>query len=100
MSDVPDQLDEPVTVKVNGDFSFPLNAAFKAVMQRYAKGERRFVLDLADVAELDNSALGMLLQLREYSRDGESLTILNPSPAVHRALNDAEIRNVLQISEG
>lgn len=94
------QMAEVVTVKVSGDFSFPLNAAFQGVMQRYPKGERAFVVDLDGVEELDSSALGMLLQLREHSREGESLTILNPSSAVRDLLAEAEVRALLQIREG
>jgi anti-anti-sigma factor len=99
MSDEAEQADQPVTVKVSGDFSFPLNAAFQAVLQRYPKGERTFVVDLEGVDELDSSALGMLLQLREHSRDGQALAIRNPSPAVRAVLAESAAQKLLRFSD-
>ena len=88
----------PVSVKIAGDFSFPLNALFRDVMQRYPKGERDFVVDLAKVEELDSSALGMLLQLRDHSRDGASVTLVNPSEPVRAALAEALVAPLFKVT--
>jgi anti-anti-sigma factor len=88
-----------VTIKVSGDFSFALNAAFKEAVQRYPKGEQCFVLDVADVSELDSSALGMLLQLREHSRGGNSVRLLNPSPVLVQRLSESGMQDMFAVSE-
>lgn len=95
MSDQPQHSPSPVTLQVNGDFSFALNPEFQRVLQAYAKGEHAFAVDLTGVKQLDASALGMLLQLRDHSRGGRELTLLNPSPAVRDLLQQAEIGHLL-----
>jgi anti-anti-sigma factor len=89
-----------VTIKVRGDFSFALNAAFKEALQRYPKGEQCFIVDVGDVHELDSSALGMLLQLREHSRGGNSVQLLNPWPAITARLNESGMLSLFTIVEG
>ena len=89
MNEGPGKSASPVAVKITGDFNFPLNAVFRDVMQRYPKGERDFEVDLAKVEELDSSALGMLLQLRDHSRDGVNVTLVNLSEPVRAAIADA-----------
>ena len=98
MSEGSDKSVAPVTVKITGDFNFPLNAAFRSVMQRYPKGECDFVVDLAKVEGLDSSALGMLLQLRDHSRDGASITLLNPSEPVRAAIADALVGKLFNVT--
>jgi len=88
----------PVAVKIAGDFSFPLNTTFQDVLRRYPKGERDFEVNLTNVEQLDASALGMLLQLRDHSRDGVSVTLINPSDAVRAALAEAPIGKLLIVT--
>lgn len=85
----------PVVVAISGDFSFTTNRGFRAVLDCYPKGERVFVADLAGVEELDSSALGMLLQLRDHSIDGTHMTVINYSAQVRAALAEAEAGKVL-----
>lgn len=89
----------PVVLRVRGDFSFTLNGGLQGVIDRYARGERAFVVDLAEVTELDCSALGMLLQLREHSLGGEAVTVINPSAPVRAALADAEIGSLFPVGD-
>lgn len=89
----------PITLKVSGDFSFPMNGDVRGLLARYAKGERTFVVDLSGVEELDSSALGMLLQLRDHSRDGQGVTLVNPSPSVRAVLGEAEIGDLFLLED-
>jgi anti-anti-sigma factor len=95
MSEQPTQNPSPVMLQVSGDFCFALNKEFRRVLETYPKGAHAFAVDLAGVQQLDASALGMLLQLRQHSRDGRALTVLNPSPAVRDMLSEAEIGHLL-----
>jgi anti-anti-sigma factor len=88
-----------VTIKVSGDFSFALNAGFREALQRYAKGEQCFIVDVGEVQELDSSALGMLLQLREHSRGGNSVQLLNPRQAVMARLVESGMQELFTIVE-
>jgi len=100
MSDAPQAPDEPITLKLSGDFSFARNADFRDLMARYPRGERAFVLDLSEVEHVDNSALGLLLKLRDHSLGGRSLTLLNPNQEMRTALAESELLSVLTVEEG
>lgn len=89
----------PIELSIDGDFSFTLNKLFQTVLERYARGERAFIVDLSNVDELDTSALGMLLQLRDHSRGGGAVTLVNPSDAVRAALSEAPIGGLFPIVE-
>lgn len=97
MSDMPEADTDCVTIKVRGDFSFALNADFREALQRYPRDKQCFVVDVGDVHELDSSALGMLLQLREHSRGGNSVKLLNPSQAVTDRLSDSGMQRLFAI---
>jgi anti-anti-sigma regulatory factor len=86
----------PVVLRVIGDFSFALNREFQRVLQAYPRGEHAFEVDLTGVKQLDASALGMLLKLRDHSRDGCQLILRNPSPAARAALQEAEVGKLLR----
>jgi anti-anti-sigma factor len=88
-----------VTIKVSGDFSFALNSAFQQALQQYPKGKCRFAIDLSEVHELDSSALGMMLQLREHGREGEKVQLLNLQDAVRRRLSEADFSNLFTLVE-
>lgn len=97
MSDVSGTDAGCVIIKVRGDFSFALNAIFKDVLQRYSRGEQCFALDMSEVHQLDSSALGMLLQLRDHSRDGEKVRLLNPQEPVKQLLQEAAFPNLFTL---
>lgn len=88
----------PVKLVVRGDFSFTLNRNLQDLLQLYPRGERAFEVDLAAVSELDSSALGMLLQLRDHSRDGDGVTIINASAPVRAALAEAEVGRLFPVN--
>lgn len=99
MTEAPVESLAPVELTVSGNFGFTRNRDLREVLRRYPRGARAFVVDLASVEQLDSSALGMLLQLRDHSRDGDAVTVINPSPAVRAALADAEVGHLFPVDE-
>jgi anti-anti-sigma factor len=79
-----------VTIKIVGRFDFSTHQAFMQAYKAYPKGEVAFIVDLAQAEYLDSSAMGMLLQLREYTGYGEKQVVLSNS-------ND-EVRDILKIA--
>lgn len=88
---------ECVTIKVSGDFSFALNKTFREIMEAYPAGEHCYSVDMSDVIELDTSALAMLLQLRNHSREGERVNLINPLPSVLDKLREAKYPGTFNI---
>ena len=90
---------ECVTIKVSGDFSFALRQLFDELLEQYPAGEHCFTVDMSDVHELDSSALAMLLRLRDHSREGERVNLLNPRPAIMGVLREAKYPGWFNIVE-
>jgi anti-anti-sigma factor len=86
---VPDS-GNPVTIKVSGRFDFSSHKAFVAAYKEYTKGEKDFIVDLSSAEYLDSSAMGMLLQLREFSTKKPNSVILSNS--------NAAIKEILRIA--
>lgn len=78
-----------VTIKVAGRFDFSTHQDFVQAYKGYPKGDKCYVVDLGGAEYMDSSAMGMLLQLREYSRPGANVTLANSNETV---------RDVLQIA--
>lgn len=88
-----------ITIQVSGRFDFSLHQAFIDSCQHYPKGEKRFVVDLAETDYMDSSAMGMLLQLREYAvEDGSRIKLINPNDTVRKILGIANFNKLFDIS--
>jgi anti-anti-sigma factor len=79
-----------VTIRIAGRFDFATQRAFFDAFQQFAKGEKAFVVDLADTEYMDSSAMGMLLQLREHSHQGGDRVVLSNG--------NSGIREILRIA--
>jgi anti-anti-sigma factor len=86
-----------VTIKVAGRFDFSTHQDFVQSYKGFAKGEKSFVVDLAGTEYMDSSAMGMLLQLREYSRPGEQVVLSNGNQAVTDVLEIANFGKLFAI---
>jgi len=54
------------SMKIQGDFDYTLHEDFREVMSSAeSSGLSRFTVNMSDVDEMDSSALGMLLLLRD-----------------------------------
>jgi len=87
-----------VTIKVAGRFDFSTHQDFVQTYKGYPKGEKSYVVDLAGAEYMDSSALGMLLQLREYNQPGKSVILANGSAVVNDILEIANFGKLFTIS--
>ena len=86
-----------VTIHVNGRFDFAAHQAFLHAYKGYPRGERQFVVDLKNAEYMDSSAMGMLLQLREYGDKAAGVTLVNANPAVAEILRIANFDKLFEI---
>jgi len=87
-----------VTIHVNGRFDFATHQDFMQAYKAYARGEKRFVVDLKNTDYLDSSAMGMLLQLRYHAdRDGD-IQLLNGNEAVREILKIANFDKLFKVA--
>lgn len=87
-----------VTIQVNGRFDFSTHQEFLKVYKQYAKGEKRFVVDLKSADYLDSSALGMLLQLRDHSSRAAEVRLVNSSDVIQDILRIANFDRLFQLA--
>ncbi len=87
-----------VTIKVAGRFDFSTHHDFIQTYKGFPKGEKSYVVDLEGAEYMDSSAMGMLLQLREYSRPGESVILANGNEAVTDVLRIANFGKLFTIT--
>lgn len=88
---------ETVTIKVSGRFDFSTHQDFVQVYKSFPKGEKSYVVDLDGAEYMDSSAMGMLLQLREYNKHGEQVVLLNGNDAVKDVLRIANFGKLFAI---
>lgn len=91
--------DGKVTIEVSGRFDFAAHQDFSRTYKKYGKGEKCFVVDLASADYLDSSAMGMLLQLREYSNNagGGGVTLANGNEGVKEILRIANFDKLFNV---
>jgi HptB-dependent secretion and biofilm anti anti-sigma factor len=89
---------QSVTIKVAGRFDFSTHHDFVQTYKGYPKGEKSFVVDLACAEYMDSSAMGMLLQLREYNKQGENVVLANVNDAVKDVLGIANFGKLFSIA--
>jgi anti-anti-sigma factor len=86
-----------VTIQVSGRFDFATHQEFMRAYKEHARGEKEFVVDLKNAEYLDSSAMGMLLQLRDYGK-GADVRILNGNDAVREILRIANFEKLFSIA--
>ena len=62
--------DATVTIRVTGRFDFSAHADFQRAYTEFPRGEKHYVIDMKGADYMDSSAMGMLLQLRDYGDKG------------------------------
>ncbi len=86
---------------LSGDLDMSATFRLEPSVDRLLAGEdvTELVLDLADVAFVDSSGLGLLLTTYERSRDAETpMSIVGARPEVQRVFRIAGVDDVLPIS--
>jgi anti-anti-sigma factor len=87
-----------VTIHVDGRFDFAAHHDFLQAYKAYPPGEKRYVVDLRNTDYLDSSAMGMLLQLRDYAKDAGRVSLVNGNSAVSEILRIANFDKLFTIA--
>jgi len=87
-----------VTIEISGRFDFAMHQDFAKTYKQYPKGEKAFRVDLTNAEYMDSSAMGMLLQLREYSnKDGGGVVLADGNEGVKEILRIANFDRLFQV---
>ncbi|OOZ34063.1 STAS domain-containing protein [Solemya velesiana gill symbiont] len=86
-----------VTIHVSGRFDFSCHQDFLEAYTAFPKGEKRYVVDLGETEYMDSSAMGMLLQLREYGDKESSVVLVNANEGVREVLRIANFDKLFRI---
>jgi anti-anti-sigma factor len=87
-----------VTIRVYGRFDFSTHQDFARAYKQFPRGQKRFVVDLSDADYMDSSAMGMLLQLREYSdKNTGGVTLANGNDGVREILRIANFDKLFNV---
>jgi anti-anti-sigma factor len=87
-----------VTIAVRGRFDFSTHQDFLKVYTQHPKGEKHFVVDLEQAEYMDSSAMGMLLQLRDYSDKGGAVSLVNGNDGIKEILRIANFDKLFDIA--
>jgi anti-anti-sigma factor len=89
------------TLNLSGSFSYRGRSAFES---KYVKllddpATEKIIVNLAEVAQIDSSALGMLLTLRNYaSTNNKILYLSNPSNVVRNIFEIACFQKIFTVT--
>ncbi len=87
-----------VIISVSGRFDFAVHQEFARTYKQYPKCEKTYRVDLTNADYMDSSAMGMLLQLREYSdRNIGGVTLANGNEGVKEILRIANFDKLFHV---
>lgn len=87
-----------LTIKVSDRFDFNLHTQLRGAYSGAGAPFQQYVIDLRDTTYMDSSALGMLLQLREFAGGGaRAVHIKNAKPAIREILAVANFQQLMTI---
>jgi len=86
-----------VTIQVTGRFDFSTHREFVSAYKEHPKGELFFVVDLQGADYMDSSAMGMLLQLREYAKGDKNVRLINGNDGIREILRIANFDKLFTI---
>jgi HptB-dependent secretion and biofilm anti anti-sigma factor len=88
-----------VRIRITERFDFNIHRDFRNAYEQSGKRGARYVLDLRDTSYMDSSALGMLLQLRDYAGGANNAVhIVNAAPPIREVLRIANFEQVMSIT--
>lgn len=87
-----------VTIHVNGRFDFATHQDFLRAYKAYPRGEKSFVVDLKNAEYMDSSAMGMLLQLRDYAKQDKTMELVNGNDGVREILRIANFDKLFNVA--
>ncbi len=84
-------------IHVRGEIDIASCERLRDAIEPHLGPRQAIVLDLSQVAFMDSSSLGVLLQARgTLTADGGSLVLRNPSEAARRLLTAAQAQDLLE----
>lgn len=87
-----------VVIKVSGRFDFSCHQDFVKGYKAYPPGSKGYIVDLSHAEFMDSSAMGMLLQLREYGDKKAGVSLVNGSESVKDILRIANFDKLFTIA--
>ncbi|MCB1722380.1 MAG: STAS domain-containing protein [Chromatiaceae bacterium] len=87
-----------VTIHVAGRFDFASHQDFMRAYKQHARGEKVYVVDLKNTDYMDSSAMGMLLQLRDYAAKGHPMELVNSNDGVREILRIANFDKIFKVA--
>ena len=88
------------TIKVIGMFNFASHKEFRAAYENVPEGATTFCVDMAQTAQMDSSALGMLLLFRNSLDMGKctsNIVLNNANESVLRTLTISNFEQMFNI---
>lgn len=87
-----------VTIHVSGRFDFAAHQEFLRAYKAHPRGEKHFVVDLQNADYMDSSAMGMLLQLRDYGTRERPMELVNSNDGVREILRIANFDKLFKVA--
>jgi len=87
-----------VTIHVSGRFDFAAHQEFLRAYKQHPRGEKSFIVDLRNTDYMDSSAMGMLLQLRDYGTKDHEMALLNSNDGVREILQIANFDKIFKVA--
>lgn len=85
-------------ISIEGNFDFNEYRSFTDEYQGFNQVFKKYVIDLSETKSVDNSALGMLLLLRDFAGgDASEVCLINPNPAVRELLDESNFNKFFNI---
>jgi len=98
ISTTPSADGKTLTIRISDRFDFNAHTALRAAYANANPRYHSYVLDLRETSYMDSSALGMLLQLKEYAGGAKSsVHIRNAKPAIKDILSVANFQQLMTI---
>lgn len=87
-----------VTIQVAGRFDFAAHQEFMRAYKQHPRGEKQFIVDLRNAEYMDSSAMGMLLQLRDYGAKDRPTELVNSNEGVREILRIANFDKIFKVA--
>jgi len=94
-----DDANNEVTIVIAGRFDFSMNTDFRKILSDPDSTAGKYVIDMGAVEDIDSSALGMLLLLREKAGgDNANIVISRCRPDIIEMLKMANFQTMFKIA--
>ncbi len=90
---------DAIEIKISDRFDFSVLREFRKAYENSNKPVKSYVVNLQGTSYMDSSALGMLLQLREYAGNNyQNVKIINANTEILSILNIANFDKLMSLT--